>query len=489
MASLSHRVKLLQQGFVVHQKLNCPHASYSMQTDFQAAVETITQVKTLALVPFTRKANTPPQELHVSDCLSCLRPGDHIEIQWRKSEEFPYGWWYGVVEHLESSSENGTHCSCLQNDPPKPECNATWRSIPFEQKIEQQSQSHSKRSFRREKELRGRRTEDFQSFHQTQRGERVRARCVVREEKLRTFAGIRAVSSASGKMNGGPSGFNNAPVTRAFVVASAIFTVFLGIQGRSAKLGLSYQDIFQKFQLWKLLASVLTFSSTPELMFGLYLLYYFRVFERQIGSNKYSVFIAFSMLFSIFLEVIALALLKDSSAKFTSGPYGLVFASFIPFYFDIPVSTRFRVFGIPFTNKSFIYLAGLQLLLSSWRRSIIPGICGSIAGSLYRMNIFYIRKAKIPEFISSFFAQLSWSSTSPPPAPTGNIPANMPSHVNRPVQRNYASVASTIDPPEGSIATLVSMGFDRDSARQALVQARNDVNAATNILLEANPTD
>jgi hypothetical protein len=24
-------------------------------------------------------------------------------------------------------------------------------------------------------------------------------------------------------------------------------------------------------------------------MFGLYLLYYFRVFERQIGSNKYSV--------------------------------------------------------------------------------------------------------------------------------------------------------------------------------------------------------
>ena len=28
---------------------------------------------------------------------------------------------------------------------------------------------------------------------------------------------------------------------------------------------------------------------TPELLFGHYLLYYFRVFERQIGSNKYSV--------------------------------------------------------------------------------------------------------------------------------------------------------------------------------------------------------
>lgn len=108
----------------------------------------------------------------------------------------------------------------------------------------------------------------------------------------------------------------------------------------------------------------------------------------------------------------------------TSGPYGLLFASFVPFFFDIPVSTRFRVFGVRFSDKSFIYLAGLQvkdclfytlldnllyflqlckivlllvlqLLLSSWRRSILPGICGILAGSLYRLNVFGIRKAKV----------------------------------------------------------------------------------------------
>lgn len=49
------------------------------------------------------------------------------------------------------------------------------------------------------------------------------------------------------------------------------------------------QDIFQKLKLWKLVVSVFAFSSTPELMFGAYLLYYFRVFERQISSNKHSV--------------------------------------------------------------------------------------------------------------------------------------------------------------------------------------------------------
>jgi uncharacterized UBP type Zn finger protein len=46
-------------------------------------------------------------------------------------------------------------------------------------------------------------------------------------------------------------------------------------------------------------------------------------------------------------------------------------------------------------------------------------------------------------------------------------------------------MAPSTEPTEDAIATLVSMGFDRSSARQALVQARNDINTATNILLEA----
>jgi hypothetical protein len=29
--------------------------------------------------------------LHISDCLDDLRPGDHVEIQWRRNKEFPYG--------------------------------------------------------------------------------------------------------------------------------------------------------------------------------------------------------------------------------------------------------------------------------------------------------------------------------------------------------------------------------------------------------------
>lgn len=60
--------------------------------------------------------DTPAHDLHVSDCLNDLQPGDHIEIQWRKSKEFPYGWWYGVVGHLESCDGNKLYCQCHHSD-------------------------------------------------------------------------------------------------------------------------------------------------------------------------------------------------------------------------------------------------------------------------------------------------------------------------------------------------------------------------------------
>lgn len=60
--------------------------------------------------------DTPANVLHVSDCLDDLKPGDHIEIQWRRNAEFPYGWWYGVVGHLGSCTGDKTTCQCDNSD-------------------------------------------------------------------------------------------------------------------------------------------------------------------------------------------------------------------------------------------------------------------------------------------------------------------------------------------------------------------------------------
>ncbi|KAL0926237.1 hypothetical protein M5K25_002451 [Dendrobium thyrsiflorum] len=287
-------------------------------------------------------------------------------------------------------------------------------------------------------------------------------------------------------MNGGPSGFQNAPVTRNLVIFCAFLTVLFVARGRSTSLGFSYQDIIQRLRFFRVIASIFAFSSIPELIFGVYLLYYFRLFERQIGSNKYSVFVLFSLSASLLLDVLALVFLKDRTTKMlASGPYGLIFASFVPFLFDIPISSQIRVFGIPFSDKSFIYMAGLQLFLSSWKRSLVPTICGLLSGSLYRLNVFGIRRFKFPQFIASFFSRLSWSAPRSSP-PRINVRRNVPTSANHHLERSFGSTTTSIvEPPESSVAILVSMGFDSNLARQALMRARNDINMATNILLEA----
>lgn len=47
--------------------------------------------------------------------------------------------------------------------------------------------------------------------------------------------------------------------------------------------------LFPNWQLWRLVSQHLFFSSTSEAVFGLFLLYHFRVFERRMGSSKYAV--------------------------------------------------------------------------------------------------------------------------------------------------------------------------------------------------------
>ncbi len=45
--------------------------------------------------------------------------------------------------------------------------------------------------------------------------------------------------------------------------------------------------------------------------------------------------------------------------------------------------------------QSFIYVAALQLLLSAPRTSIVAGLCGLVAGILYRTNFLGIAELKV----------------------------------------------------------------------------------------------
>ena len=39
-----------------------------------------------------------------------------------------------------------------------------------------------------------------------------------------------------------------------------------------------------------------------------------------------------------------------------------------------------------------------QLLVSSWKRTLIPGMCGFLAGAVYHINVLKIRRVKVNLF-------------------------------------------------------------------------------------------
>ncbi|KAI9122755.1 hypothetical protein K1719_005644 [Acacia pycnantha] len=100
MVSLSTVIRSMEENDHVGFMLSCYDAelSYDRHMDtFQAryrphgrrpiAIENGITWERLRAPP----TDTPCHDLHISDCLNDLRPGDHIEIQWRRNKEFPYG--------------------------------------------------------------------------------------------------------------------------------------------------------------------------------------------------------------------------------------------------------------------------------------------------------------------------------------------------------------------------------------------------------------
>eukprot|EP00270_Netrium_digitus_P006257 TRINITY_DN18590_c0_g1_i1.p1 TRINITY_DN18590_c0_g1~~TRINITY_DN18590_c0_g1_i1.p1 ORF type:complete len:320 (+),score=81.81 TRINITY_DN18590_c0_g1_i1:127-1086(+) len=314
-------------------------------------------------------------------------------------------------------------------------------------------------------------------------------------------------------MNSGPSGFHNAPVTKALVLTCGLISFLPGPRRVTQHFALSYEAFVNRGEIWRLFTSCLAFQSMPETLFGLYLLYYFRVFERQLGHSKYAVFVVFVALTSSAFQALLLLLLPSEFASqrqqvssMAPGPYGVIFGSLVSFILDIPACTHFSVFSLSFTDKSFIYLAALQLMVSSWKRSLIPAVAGLLSGLLYRSNILSIRALTFPEWVTSSLSRILSSPFGTAPTATrsqrvqqlqGEAAAagggglrtvnNGAFQFPAAAQRPFPTVVRALPPPpESAIAALEAMGFGRTEAMRALAQAGNDITLATNILLESS---
>jgi len=268
-------------------------------------------------------------------------------------------------------------------------------------------------------------------------------------------------------------------------------------------------SIIYRYQPWRLITTHFFFTSPGELLFGLILIYYFRLFERQMGSAKFGGYTTVILTLSTLLQIASYVLFPF--ARFSPGPYSFIFASFILYYSEIPATYRFRVAGISATDKLFAYILGLQLLFSNSPQSTYAALSGIISGLIYKSEALGLKRFRLPGVINNFckkfilpFVQSTHSpQTRPIPLPNNNTTGRAaPAAVNPFQQQNvfgqgysdqllpgnspfaFPNRQASAPPSNETIEMLTSMGFSRQAVVDALARCNNNVEMATHILLD-----
>ncbi|KAL2087610.1 hypothetical protein ACEWY4_016438 [Coilia grayii] len=220
---------------------------------------------------------------------------------------------------------------------------------------------------------------------------------------------------------------------------------------------------------------------------------------------------------------------------------GPVFALFVPFFHSIPRVPVTQLLGqISITNKSLVYIVGLQLLTSSPFMWVIA-LSGLLSGVLYHCNVLWVQRLlAVPgwlgrvgalllepllagseptqeapvgmgatldiqrqqrmdlldqQLLLSQLAQIR-RNTQQPQAGLLNWSRLFPTLRQRgrntapPVAAPQARRPEPAAPPENTpiteeqVARLMEMGFSRVDAQEALRASNNDINLATNFLLQ-----
>ncbi|XP_074657779.1 ubiquitin-associated domain-containing protein 2-like [Tubulanus polymorphus] len=317
------------------------------------------------------------------------------------------------------------------------------------------------------------------------------------------------------------SGFYNVPVSKCFLGTVVLTSFALSVPFNNYRhlFIYSYEGIFERLELWRILTSKIAFLDTKDLICGGLLIYYFRIFERRYGSCKFASYLLATCTVSTVLELSSLAVLyrfRDviNIDTLPSGPYGLLFPMFVPFFCDMPRVAMTHIWGIPVTGKSFMYILGLQITSTS-TESILVGICGIVSGLLYRVNFLKIQHwLRVPMCLARVASKTIGKLLSSP-APSNPVPMGATLEIQRQQQMEHLEQQLTLQrareyrnrgrvvhnngiglfghqneeqpsppPPEHAVQLLVDMGFPRDSVLNALTMTHNDMNTAMNLLLQ-----
>lgn len=129
--------------------------------------------------------------------------------------------------------------------------------------------------------------------------------------------------------------FRRAPITKVLVMGCAAASMLCAwVPGAGAALALSApsQVLSRAPELWRLLTSLAFADTAGAAAAACFLLYRFRLFERQMSSSKFGAFVAASTAFAAASRVGLVALPVVGAAGLASGPFHLVFG-LLPLYY------------------------------------------------------------------------------------------------------------------------------------------------------------
>eukprot|EP00002_Diphylleia_rotans_P026797 TRINITY_DN535_c0_g2_i1.p1 TRINITY_DN535_c0_g2~~TRINITY_DN535_c0_g2_i1.p1 ORF type:complete len:288 (-),score=50.46 TRINITY_DN535_c0_g2_i1:233-1096(-) len=280
-------------------------------------------------------------------------------------------------------------------------------------------------------------------------------------------------------------GFYRAPVTKV-VTGSLCFLQFLSSLSRAPKSGGAHGFLVH-----------LVFSDGLAALFGLSLVYKFREFERRFGSRKFAAFVMFVAALSFGLH---LAIRNQNLDVFSHFPSILIFALFVQYFAEVPATSQSRLFGLPVTSKTFVYVQGYLYYRAMFFQDYTNLIAGLLCGFLYRMRSLPFRNMAVMKPIADFCSSniLPLVQTAPPRrrrnvvAPgqeffpefaDTDAPSRTQAQANQTATRRHVQHQQDVDP--AALSELVQMGFDSAQATQALRLTQNNIELATSLLLDS----
>ncbi|XP_008319775.1 ubiquitin-associated domain-containing protein 2 [Cynoglossus semilaevis] len=347
----------------------------------------------------------------------------------------------------------------------------------------------------------------------------------------------------------GSRGFYKAPLSKGLLLVLSGLTVMLTLLPQYQQLFVyNLRAVKNQHQVWRLLCGRLVCLDVKDSFCSSLLIYNFRIFERSFGTRKFASYLfgtwCLSALVDFLLAQSFLFIFDHEVEELPTGLLAPIFSLFVPFYLSIPRIPITQVLGqIHITNKSLVYIVGLQLLTSNTFMWLLA-LSGLISGGLFYSNVLHLQKFL---FVPAWLARIGRCTLEPifsSSQPTNETPLGMgatldiqrqqrmdlldqqlmlaqynetrrnsrqqhqagllqwtrlfPSLRHRGQNRfptqphpQVQTQASTQPPPldnspvaEEQVARLVEMGFSRIDALEALRASNNDINMATNFLLQ-----